>query len=139
VANTLILGFGTAVFTLVLCTSVAYIVMRTRFAARAALDLTSWLPVSIPGIILGLGLLGLFLSSPVLRPLYGTIVVLIIATFVSTMTTSTQVLKANFAQLGVDLEDAARVGGGQWWHAFRYVLLPLLMPTLLLVGTISFI
>jgi iron(III) transport system permease protein len=138
-ANTLLLGFGTAAATLVLCTAVAYIVMRTRFAARAALDLTSWLPLMIPGIILGLGLLGLFLASPILRPLYGTIVVLIVATFVSTMTTSTQVLKANFAQLGLDLEEAARVGGGEWWHAFRYVLLPLLMPTLLLVCTISFI
>lgn len=139
VVNTLLLGFGTAAATLVLCTTVAYIVMRTRFAARALLDFTSWLPLTIPGIILGLGLLGLFLASPLLRPLYGTILVLIVATFVSTMTTSTQVLKANFAQLGIDLEEAARMGGGRWWHAFRYVLLPLLMPTLLLVGTISFI
>jgi iron(III) transport system permease protein len=139
VGNTLLLGLGTAAAALVLCTSVAYIVMRTRFAGRAALDLTSWLPLTIPGIILGLGLLSLFLASPLLRPLYGTIVVLIVATLVSTMTTSTQVLKANFAQLGIDLEEAARVGGGQWWHAFRYVLLPLLTPTLVLVGTISFI
>lgn len=139
VSNTLLLGLGTALCTLLLCTTVAYIVMRTRFAARAALDFASWLPITLPGIILGLGMLGLFLGSPVLRPLYGTILVLIVATVVSSMTTSTQIIKANLAQLGFDLEEAARTGGGAWWHVFRYVLLPLLTPTLLLAGTISFI
>ena len=139
VRNTLLLGIGTALCALLLCTTVAYIVMRTRFAGRAALDFASWLPLTLPGIILGLGMLGLFLSSPVLRPLYGTILVLIVATVVSSMTTTTQIIKGNLAQLGFDIEEAARVGGGAWWHVFRYVLLPLLTPTLLLVGTISFI
>ncbi len=139
VLNTLLLCFGTALSSLVLCTLVAYTVMRTHFAGRGLMDFASWLPAALPGIILGLGLLWLFLGTPVLRPLYGTILVLIVAAVVGTMTTSIQILKTNFAQLGIELEEAARVGGGTWLHAFRAVLLPIMAPTLLLVGALSFI
>ncbi|HEX6510987.1 MAG TPA: iron ABC transporter permease [Chloroflexota bacterium] len=139
VSNTLLLCLGTAVASLVLCTVVAYTVMRTRFAARSVMDFASWLPAALPGIILGLGFLWLFLGTPLLRPLYGTVGVLIVATVVASMTTSVQILKSNFAQLGAELEEAARVGGGTWLQAFRAVLLPIMAPTLLLVGALSFI
>jgi iron(III) transport system permease protein len=65
--------------------------------------------------------------------------ILIVGTVVSSMTTSTQIIKGSFGQLGTDIEEAARVMGGSWWHAFRHVLLPLIAPTLLLVGALSFI
>jgi iron(III) transport system permease protein len=139
VRNTLILGLGTAVLGVALSTVVAYVVVRTRFAARAALDFMSWLPVTIPGILLGLGFLWLVLGTPPLRPLYGTIALMIVATIVATMTTSVQIVKGNFAQLGYDLEEAARVEGGGWWDAFRHVLLPIITPTLALVAALSFI
>jgi iron(III) transport system permease protein len=42
-------------------------------------------------------------------------------------------------QFGFELEEAARVGGGSWWDVYRHVLLPLLMPVLLLVASVSFI
>jgi len=139
VFNTMVLCFGTALASLVLCTLVSYTVMRTRFAAKSLMDFASWLPAALPGIILGLGLLWLFLGTPILRPVYGTIFLLIVAAVVGTMTTSIQILKSNFAQLGVELEEAARIGGGTWLHAFRTVLLPIMAPTLLLVGALSFI
>ena len=139
VRNTVVLALGTAAFGVALATVIAYIVMRTRFTARALLDFTSWLPVTIPGIILGLGLLWLVLGTPILRPLYGTIFLMIVATIVATITTSVQIVKSNFAQLGYDLEEAARVEGGGWWDAFRHVLLPIITPTLALVAALSFI
>jgi iron(III) transport system permease protein len=139
VRNTLVLGLGTAALGVALSTVVAYIVVRTRFAARAALDLMSWLPVTIPGILLGLGFLWLVLGTPLLRPLYGTIALMIFAIVVSSMTTAVQIVKSNFAQLGYDLEDAARVEGGGWWDVFRHVLLPIITPTLTLVVALGFI
>jgi iron(III) transport system permease protein len=137
--NTLLLAGGAAVLSVTLCTIVAYIIVRTRFAARAALDFVSWLPVTLPGIILGLGLLTLFLGSPLLRPLYGTLSIMVIASLIGRMTTSVQIIKGNLTQLGNDIEEAARVNGGSWWQAFTAVLLPLIIPSLLLVGTLTFI
>ena len=139
VKNTLILAGGTALTAVILFTLVSYIVVRTRFAARAALDFISWLPSTLPGIILALGLLWLFLGTAVLRPAYGTVFILIIGTVISSMPLGVQIIKANFTQLGFELEEAARIAGGSWWPTFRHVMLPLIAPTLLLVGTVSFI
>jgi len=139
VLNTLLLGGGTVICGLVLSVLIAYIVMRTKFVARVAMDFASWLPATFPGIILGLGLLWLFLGVPMLRGLYGTIFLLIVATVVSSMTITVQLLKSNLAQLGFDMEEAARVEGGSWLQALRHVLLPIMAPTLLMVGTLSFI
>ena len=41
---------------------IAYIAVRTRYAGRRLLDFISWLPFTVPGIILGLALLWLFLG-----------------------------------------------------------------------------
>jgi iron(III) transport system permease protein len=139
VLNTLLLGGGTVVGGVSLSLLIAYIVMRTKFVGRAVLDFASWLPITFPGIILSLGLLWLFLGTPILRGLYGTIFLLIVATVVSSMTTTVQLLKSNLAQLGVEMEEAARVEGGSWLQAMRHVLVPIVMPTLLLVGALSFI
>jgi iron(III) transport system permease protein len=137
--NTMVLAAGTALVSVALFTLIAYIVIRTRFVARAALDFVSWLPSTLPGIILSVGLLSLFLGTPILRPLYGSMSLLILATVISSMTLGVQIIKSTLTQLGQELEEAARVAGGSDWRAFRDILLPIMTPTLLLVGSLSFI
>lgn len=137
--NTLLLAAGTALAGVAFYTLAGYVAVRSRFRGRGALDVLSWLPSTLPGIILGLGLLSLFLGSPLLRPLYGSIALMVLATVISSLPLGVQLLKSTFVQLGPELEEAARVGGGNWWQGFRHVLLPLVTPTLLLVGAVSFI
>jgi len=76
--NTLILGTGKALLSMGLFTLIAYIIVRTRYVGRGLLDFLVWLPSTLPGIILSLGFLWLFLGTPFLRPLYGTTFVLIL-------------------------------------------------------------
>ena len=137
--NTLVLAGATAMLSVVLFTLIAYIVIRTNFVGRFALDMVSWLPATLPGIILGLGLLSVFLGTPFLRPLYGSMFLLIIATVISSMTLGVQVIKGALMQLAVELEEAAKVAGGSAWNSFRDIVLPIITPSLLLVGTLSFI
>jgi iron(III) transport system permease protein len=137
--NTLVLAGATALVSVVLFTLIAFIVIRTNFAGRFALDMVSWLPSTLPGIILGLGLLSVFLGTPFLRPLYGSMFLLIIATVISSMTLGVQVIKGGLMQLAVELEEAAKVAGGSGWNSFRDIVLPIITPSLLLVGTLSFI
>ena len=137
--NTMILAGATAILSIVLFTFVAYVVIRTRFVGRAALDFASWLPSTLPGIILGLGLLSLFLGNPLLRPFYGSMSLLVLATLISSMTLGVQIIKSTLTQLGLELEEAAIVSGGSGWQSFRDIVLPIIAPTLLLVGTLSFI
>jgi iron(III) transport system permease protein len=137
--NTVVLAGATALVSVVLFTMIAYIVIRTNFVGRVVLDLVSWLPSTLPGIILGLGLLSVFLGTPFLRPLYGSMFLLIVATVISSMTLGVQVIKGALTQLAVELEEAAKVAGGSAWNSFRDVVLPIISPSLLLVGTLSFI
>lgn len=139
IGNTLVMAGGAGIFSVVLFSLVAYFTVRTTFRARAVLDFVSWLPFAVPGILFGVGLLFVFLESPLFRPLYGTMWLLILATVISSMTLGTQIIKSNMMQLGHELEEASRVTGATWWHTFTRVVLPILMPVLLLVGVMNFI
>ena len=86
-----------------------------------------------------MGLLHVFLGSPILRFLYGSTTLLIIAIVIASLTFGTQVLKSNMIQLGDELEEVARVTGASWWRSFRSIVLPIIMPSLVLVGVLNFI
>jgi hypothetical protein len=60
--NTVVLLLGTAAAAIVVHSLIAYIVVRTPYGGRRLLDFVSWLPFTVPGIILGLALLWLFLG-----------------------------------------------------------------------------
>ncbi|MFN0070793.1 MAG: ABC transporter permease [Chloroflexota bacterium] len=136
--NTLILATSTALVSVILNSLIAYIVVRTRFFGRHTLNFITWLPFTVPGILLSLGLLAMFLT-PAFRPMYGSLYVLIIAGVVSGMPLAVQITKSNLMQLGPELEEASYITGGSWWHTYRHVVLPLLRPTLVVVGLIAFI
>jgi iron(III) transport system permease protein len=137
--NTLVLATGTAAVTIVVHSLIAYIAVRTRYAGRRLLDFISWLPFTVPGIILGLALLWLFLGVQVLRPLYGTTALLIICGVISGMPLGVQIIKSGLMQLGSELEEASRIAGASWWSTYRRIVLRLMTPTLLAVAMITFV
>jgi iron(III) transport system permease protein len=139
VRNTVVLALGTAVAAVLLHSLIAYIAVRTRYAGRRLLDFISWLPFTVPGVILGLALLWLFLGTPLLRPLYGTTAVLILAGLVSGMPLGVQIIKSGLLQLGGELEEASRIAGASWWTTYRRIVLRLMAPTLMAVGMITFV
>jgi iron(III) transport system permease protein len=136
--NTVKIGFGTSVVSVVCCTLVAYLAVRTRYRARIALDLISWLPIGLPGILLGVGLIAVFSGVPAFRPLYGTTTLLIVAGVIGTLAMGTQLIKTNMLQIGSELEEASRVAGASAMMTFRRVVVPVLKPVLLLVAVTSF-
>jgi iron(III) transport system permease protein len=138
-ANTLELAFGSACVGLALFALVAYMAVRSRFALRRGLDLVSWLPFTVPGLILSLAMLSLFLGVAPLRTLYGTTWILILTAVLTSMPLGVQILKGGLLQLGAELEEASRVAGGSWLVTFRRIVLRLLGPTLLTVGLIVFV
>ncbi len=137
--NTLLMSLGAAALAVSLFSIIAYISVRTKFVWRSALDFISWFPSAMPGILMGIGLLWLFLDIPLFRALYGSVWLLIIATVISSITLGTQLIKANLLQLGQELEEASRTTGASWLTTFRRIVGPLLFPVLLLVGVLGFI
>ena len=137
--NTLSIGLGAGVIGVLFYALIAYMIVKTRHAGRSLLDFLSWLPWSIPGILLGVALLWTFLQTRIFLPIYGTIYLLMIAMVIKSMPFGTQMIKSVLIQLGSDLEEASKVCGGTWLHTFRRVIIPLAMPALITVGLVGFI
>jgi iron(III) transport system permease protein len=88
--------------------------------------------------LLGLALLWTVFQVPFLRPLYGTVQLLVLALIVKSMPLGVQLTKSVLLQFGDELEEAGRMAGGAWWPTYRRIVLPLLAPTLITVGLIGF-
>lgn len=136
--NSLILAASTAVIAMVLFSILAYIIVNTRLRGRPLLDFFVWLPSMMPGVVVSLAYVILFLSVPVLRPAYGTIFILLVVTGLATITVSTQMVKSALRQLGSELEEGSRSAGATWLMTMRRVVLPLIAPTIAVVGMLAF-
>jgi len=137
--TTIILSTTTAVISPVLFSMVAYVLVRTRWVGRTLLDSIFWGSAGIPGILSGLGLLWVVLGTPFLTWLYGTVWVLIIVVILQGKLTSIQMFKSVFLQMGADLEEAARTSGAGWLYTYFRIWLPLIAPTMVLMGILNFV
>jgi iron(III) transport system permease protein len=137
--NTLAIGLGSGLIGVLFYSFIAYMIVKTRDRGRWLLDFLSWLPWSIPGILLGVALLWTFLQTKIFLPLYGTIYLLMVAMVIKSMPFGVQMIKSVLLQLGNDLEEASKVCGGTWLDTFRRVIFPLTMPALITVGLVGFI
>ena len=97
-----------------------------------------WIPHVLPGILLSLGVLWLFLATPLRFFLYGTVWGIAIALILADSPVTTQAFKAGLLQLGADLEESARLSGASWFYTYRRILLPLLAPIAAAVGLMNF-
>ena len=136
--NTLIVAVSAALVGAFFFSLIAYILVRTKLPGRSLLDSICWLPSAIPGVLAGLGLLWMFLGAPFFRPFYGTLFLLVIASVLGAITLATQILKANFVQLGPELEEASRMSGAGFWRTYFQIVVPLMAQTMVLVAVLKF-
>lgn len=137
--TTLVLASAAAVCSPLVFSVLAYIIARTKLPGRHALDLMIWGSGAIPGILAGLGLLWLFIGTPGLNLLFGTIWALILVVILQGKTTGVNIMKGVLVQVGADMEEAARVAGAGWVRTYFRIWLPLLAPTLILLAVMNFV
>jgi len=138
--NSLIIATTTAIGGILLYSIVGYILIskKVKLGSAMALESFCWLPHVMPGILMSLGLLWIFLATPLRTVLYGTVWGIALAMIIKDSPVTTQAFKAAFLQLGSDLEEAARVAGASWGYTYRRVLLPLVAPIAVAVGLLNF-
>lgn len=125
------LASGTALLTGVVGTLVAWLVTVKRVRGAVILDGLSLLPVALPGIVVGVGLILAWNRSfwPVTP--YNTWAILLLAYSCLLLPYPIRYVSAALRQLGPNLEAAARVHGASMLRALRYVVAPLVFPSLL--------
>src|ERR1051326_3348511 len=76
--NTMVLSGVASIIGPILFSFLAYVLVRTRWRGRMLLESIIWSSGAVPGILASLGLLWMFLGTPLLRPIYGTIWALVL-------------------------------------------------------------
>jgi iron(III) transport system permease protein len=127
--NSLLLGLGAATGVMFLMAIASWIVVRTKIRGRWLIDNLAFTPLVIPGLVMGLALLFVYLRFPL--PIYGTIWILLIAYLTRYMPYGMRYATTSMYQISGELEESARTSGAGWWQSFRKVILPLLMPGLI--------
>lgn len=126
--NSLLLGVGAATAVMFVMAVASWLVVRTKLPGRWVVDNLSFLPLAIPGLVLGVALLFVYLRFPI--PVYGTLWILFIAYFTRYMPYGMRYASTSMYQISGELEESAHTSGATWWQTFRRVNLPLLMPGL---------
>lgn len=133
--NSMIISPIGATIAVAVCLALALVLHRTRLPGRTGILAVSMLPVTIPGIVLGLG----FLAAGLSTPLYGTIWLIMIAYIVHFLPTGLRNMESAVQSISQELDESARMSGASWWKAMTAIIVPLVTPGLISLWLLLFI
>ncbi len=137
--RTVVIGVASATLAVAVASVVAYGVARSNRKGRhRILDLAASASVAVPATIAGFSSFMLYLVLNKWVPISGTLIALILAYSYRVSIA----YRTNFSatlQIGKELEEAAALSGASKLATFRRVVLPLLMPSIMVVWVQMFI
>jgi multiple sugar transport system permease protein len=132
--NSMVVGLGTALLTVLLAVPAAYAFARFRFRGRHLLLLFTLLPRLIPGLGLMVPLYRLAVALGAIDQL----LTLIVAFAATVLPLAVWLFVGYFQQVPRELEEAANVDGASLFTRIRYVVLPLAFPAIITIGVLAF-
>lgn len=126
--NSLVIALLAATVAVLLTALAAWIVTRSRVRGRGFLDVVLFIPIAMPGLVLGLSLV--WFSLTITPFLYGTLLIIVIAHATKFLPYGMRFATASMLQISSELESAAYASGASFVQTFRRIILPLLMPGL---------
>jgi len=118
----------------------AYLVEKRGTALAAPLYMLSLLPVSIPGMVLGLAYIFVFNApgSPLNR-LYGTLAILVISNLVHYFTVPFLTATGALKQMDAEFEGVSASLGVPFWRTFARVTVPIALPSIVAISMYFFL
>jgi iron(III) transport system permease protein len=130
ISNTVILAVMSATTATVIAAVAAWFIVRSQMPGRRILDVVTFLPHSIPGVIFAMAFIFLGLSA-LPASIYGTIWILVIAMIAKSLAFPSRVMVAANLQIHKEMEEMALMSGSSWGRTLRRINLPLMMPAAL--------
>jgi iron(III) transport system permease protein len=127
--NSIFLALATATGVMALTAVIGWLVLRTRIPGRWLLDTIASLPIVMPGLVVGLAIMIVYLA--VGGGIYGTVWILLIAYMTRFLPYGMRFNTASLLQIHKELEESAALSGADWFTSLRRVVLPLLKPGLM--------
>src|SRR5699024_6706774 len=110
--NTTVISVVAGFVAMLLAVTISYVMQRAKSNVfQKSLELSTWLPWTMPGVVLGLGMLWAYIAIPGLRNLYATIWIVLIGLIVAGTPLASRVGESSLVQLGGELEESSRVSG----------------------------
>lgn len=126
VVNTAVIVLVTATGTTCLAFFAGWASAHGRFRGSGLLLDGSFVSLGVPGVIVGLTVLLIYLELPI--PIFGTIWIIVIGEMTRFLVYGVRLMDASFRQLDASLYEAGEVAGASRFVIHRRVVLPLMMP-----------
>ena len=136
IKNTFMLGIGAAVLVMALGLVTAWSVLRRPSVLSRSVDQLGSLPLVVPGVVLSLAVLRVFINSPI--PIYDTSWIILIALVIHYLPWGLRFNHAGLITQHRELEEAADVSGASRLRVFVRILVPLMRPMLFAGGLFVF-
>ncbi len=136
-ANSIVVAFSAALLSALLGTPLGFILGRRRFPGQDAVSTLTFIPLATPEVVLGAGLLVLFVASatvPILKTITGGLFFPLGLPSVIAAHTTLGIsfviinVRARVIGGGIVLEQAARDLGASGFTVFRTIWLPIILP-----------
>jgi iron(III) transport system permease protein len=124
--NTAILMFGVPTGAMLISILVSWVVVRTQVSFRGVLDTMAFLPHAIPSILVAVGLGYLGLAYQDFFPIYGTILIIMLAHVINWIAYGTRTTNSVMIQVHRELEEAGKVSGASTPRVLVRIVLPLI-------------
>jgi iron(III) transport system permease protein len=129
--NTFILMIGVPTLAMILSVLVSWAVVRTQVRFRGILDTVAFLPHAIPSILIAVGLGYLGLAYRDYFPLYGTVLIIMLAHVINWIAYGTRTTNSVMIQVHRELEEAGKVAGASTPRVLWKIVLPLIAAGIL--------
>ena len=139
-ANSTTLAGAAALVLALIAVPLAYLIAWRPSRLTAALDTAAELPYALPGVVLAVAFIMLFLQPlPLLGvSLYGTHAIILLAYLAAFLTLALRPTLAGMAQLAPSIDEAAQLDGAGLAQRLRHILLPLVGPMAAAGGILVF-
>jgi len=127
--NSLLLAVLGATLCVLLAVILAWYFIRMRGRFAGLIEYAMVIPLGIPGIALGVGILSLWILVP--GGIYGTLWILLLAYVTAHIPVAIQFVGSALHRIHNDLEDASRICGRSLLGTLRRINLPLMRPALI--------
>ena len=131
IINTVLLGTVGGALTVACYTAIGFATHRRNDGWSRIVDYLVLIPRAVPGLLIGLAFLWVFLFFPPLRPLRETIFSMWLAYTVVWLAYGMRLISSSLLQVSTELEEAARTMGAARGRISREITLPLIRHGLL--------
>ncbi|MBI2987150.1 MAG: iron ABC transporter permease [Deltaproteobacteria bacterium] len=129
--NTLIIAIATGTLTMLVAFLISWVTVRTKYRTRFVLDGLTFVSFAIPGIVVALALVFVYLQPPFRYfGIYGTVWIIVLGLATQYLAFTTRATNAGLLQIHKELEEAALIAGASRFRTLWRITVRLLVASL---------